>query len=80
MEEFKIQAKLAGFDLTDKDGKVQSVPKSKEELQKLPIFRAPEEYAHLSQEDREDLTKSYRGKHKRWRASKKALMDKRPSV
>lgn len=41
-------------------------------------FGSPEDYAHLSQEEKEDLTQKMMGTHKAWRLKNKALMDKRP--
>jgi hypothetical protein len=75
-EELKFQAALHGVDL-DKDQspseKTQSPTgeqakdlKKVEEKQGLPIFRNPDDYDHMSQEERDKLTKDMMKKHKNW--------------
>jgi len=70
-ERYKIQAKLAGFELETQSGIKEQKPV--EELQKEFKFGAPEDYAHLSDKEKSDLTKTMMGRHKVWKSGKKVL-------
>lgn len=74
-EEYRFLAAIHGVDL-DKD-QSQSEKQSPtgeqardlskvEEKQGLPIFRDPDEYDHMSQEERDAITKDMLKKHKTW--------------
>jgi hypothetical protein len=64
--EFKFQAALQGIDL-DKTGKSTSrVTPKQSSTNALPLFGSPEDYAHLSEEERQEMTQKMMGKHKSW--------------
>ena len=63
--EFKIQAALHGVDLS-KDSNAEGKKESTEPTQSAMLFGDPEEYSHLSQKEKEDLTEKMMKKHKAW--------------
>lgn len=72
-EERRFQAAIHGIDLDKEQSsskKTQSPTgeqaKDIEEKQGLPIFRDPDDYDHMSQEERDSLTKDMMKKHKNW--------------
>ncbi len=62
LTKLKIQAALAGVDI-EKETK-----KKKEE--NIFLFKAPEEYANYTEEEKKELTKKMMGKHKQWAEGK----------
>lgn len=68
--EYKFFAALSGIDL---DKEIEKAPEDRKALldrqqkkQDLPIFRDPEEYKGLSEEEREQKTKDMIRAHKQW--------------
>ena len=41
--------------------------------QELPLFQDPKSYDHLSQEEKDKLTKEMKRKHKKWAQGKKTV-------
>jgi len=71
MNDNRFAAALQGIDL-DKELKKKGQKTQSQSLddqqkkQELPLFRDPEEYKDLSQEERERLTQEMMSKHKNW--------------
>lgn len=68
-DNYKFQAAMHGVDLEEgvmKSGGKKEAPKNEF------VFGSPEDYAHLTKEEREELTKKMMGQHKSW-ASKTPL-------
>lgn len=65
-DRFKLQASLAGIDLEGETefGEIEPRPSSKKE--NLWVFKDPSEYEHLSQEEKEELTRKMKGVHQQW--------------
>lgn len=59
-DEFKAQARMHGAEFKD-DKKSTS---TKHVDPEVPLFGDPSEYDHMSEEERENLTKKMMGKHK----------------
>jgi len=76
LEATKLQAKIAGVEFKIQSGEVEKKPL--EELKRSFRFGAPEEYDHLSEEEKEELTQHMMGKHKMWKSSKKILGASKP--
>ena len=73
--EYKFFAAISGVDL-DKEmrkGKRmdnQERMNKQQEKQALPIFRDPDEFKDLSEEEREEMTETMMKKHKNWVSSR----------
>lgn len=71
--DFKIQAAIHGIDLSknvenQEEGYTepkQSTPQQPAN-QTLPLFRDPDDYAHMSQEERQALTEKMKKQHENW--------------
>jgi len=63
MHEMTFQAGIHGVDL--QGAKTQSKPSTNAESV-VPLFGDPEDYEELSNEEREDLTKTMLSKHRNW--------------
>lgn len=80
--DYKFYASMQGHDLDkairDKQEKTGERKLTKEELfeeaarSPFPVFRDPDYYDHLTQEEREQLTQIMMGKHVYWRDKKAA--------
>lgn len=86
--DYKVQARMHGIDIPDKGGKK---PVSKptddfpsrpgEVVETLPFaFKDPKEYAHLTQEQREELTQKMMGTHKLFLQDRGVLTQKKPKT
>jgi len=65
-DESRFKAALQGVDL-DKVGKTQSrVTPTQSSSNALPLFGSPDEYTHLSEEEKSEMTKKMMGQHKSW--------------
>lgn len=61
--ELKFQAGIHGVELKDSNNHADRV----DNLERpVPFFGDPDEYKHLSVEEREQLTQKMMGKHKTW--------------
>ncbi len=70
-EEITTLANVHGIDLENKDGNRQENSTinngpTKPKGQALPIFGSTDQYAHLSDEERKNLTQEMMGHHKAW--------------
>jgi len=66
-------AGLQGIDLkkeidkkTSKKSNDRAITAKTSNANALPVFGAPEDYEHLSDEERQELTRKMMGKHKSW--------------
>ena len=70
-EEYTFYAALHGIDLSKENSKQSSKQQSRASNKSsnnnaLPMFGAPEDYEHLSEEERKELTMKMMGKHRSW--------------
>lgn len=63
-DEFRAQAKMHGAEFKDEDDGSSSSDSNKHVDPEVPLFGDPEEYAHMSNDERESLTQKMMGKHK----------------
>lgn len=61
-EDYRFQAALHGAKFDDD----QQQTSKKEPKQSLPIFRDPEEYEHMSKEEKDKITQNMKQQHKAW--------------
>jgi hypothetical protein len=57
---------LQGIDLEKHLPEGSRVTPKQSSANTLPLFGAPEDYAHLNQEEKEALTQKMMGKHRSW--------------
>jgi len=60
-EEFKFLAQLHGAKFKNSDKSTSEAGNAK-----VPLFGDPETYSHMSDIEKENLTKNMMGKHKTW--------------
>lgn len=70
-EEYKFLAALQGIDLDKEQSKIQnrnSKPgqSSLRNNNTVPLFGNPEDYQHLTDEEKKEMTEKMMGKHKSW--------------
>lgn len=87
IEKYEFHASLQGIDLRKEMKKHKSTKNSinrqkqlldqQEKKQDMPLFRDPEEYKNLSQEERDELTKKMMGQHRQWVQGKQKIGGKK---
>jgi hypothetical protein len=65
--EFKFHALIHGIDVDKKSKRsLNEDLDDQQNKQDLPLFRDPSEYDHLSDEERERITRKMKSQHRRW--------------
>lgn len=67
-DDYRFQALLHGVNLDDSSSSSSSSkkPQQQPQNQSLPIFGDPEDYSHLSQEEKDKLTQNMMRQHQSW--------------
>ena len=82
-------ARMHGIDISLEEGETKPVSKATDDFPRRPgemvetlpfAFKDPKEYAHLSQEQRDELTAEMKGRHKLFLTDRGVLTQKKPKT
>lgn len=68
LDEFKLLGKMLGAEFSD-DSEEETTKKkeiTEDQNQGVPLFKDPEDYKHMSKEERKKLTQDMMQKHRNW--------------